>query len=50
LQNTPTQTQNQNTEKIENPNPDLNLCVYWVHMSDFFQNKIIDDKSKDGAL
>ena len=27
LQNTQTQTQNLNTQKIENPNPDLNLWV-----------------------
>jgi len=23
----------QNTKKIENPNPDLNLWVFWVHLS-----------------
>ena len=31
LQNT--QTQNPNTQKIENPNPDLNLWVFWVNLS-----------------
>ena len=33
MQNTQTQTQNPNSEKIENPNPDLNLCVFWMHLS-----------------
>jgi len=27
-------TQNPNTQKIENPNPDLNLWVFGVHLSD----------------
>ena len=31
LQNT--YTQNPNTQKIENPNPDLDLWVFWVHLS-----------------
>ena len=34
LQNT--QTQNQNSQKIENPNPDLNLWVLCVHMSGLY--------------
>ena len=29
MQNTQTQTQNPNTQKIESPNPDLNLWVLW---------------------
>jgi hypothetical protein len=33
LQNTQTQTQNPNTQKIENLTPNLNLWAFWVHMS-----------------
>jgi len=34
IYNTQTQTKKANTQKIENPNPNLDLWIFWVNMSD----------------